>query len=214
MWLSTVRTEDVSRSAIARFDNPSPIIITISRFAVGQRQGLERPGEAPECWRRRIVRPAHRRAPSNLNADPRRSWLRYARAAWAAASTAATRSPIRSNSSDTEDNSAASPSCRATANRAATPTRGPSTIASSSRNLRCARTVTELGGGLQTDHFRRELPFGCSPFGRRQQTAIASLTAPWPATTHARARLQLVVQRPKRTPQLVQRGKRGGCLVS
>ena len=78
---------------------------------------------------------------------------------------------MRSNSSDTAASSAPSPSCRAAANRAARPTRGPSTIASSSRRPRRARMVTELRGGLQAHHLRGELPVGSGGFGRRQRQA-------------------------------------------
>jgi len=69
----------------------------------------------------------------HANADPRKSFRRYAMAACAAASKAATRSPICSNSSDTAANSDPSPASNAAANRAATRTRGPSTMAASSR---------------------------------------------------------------------------------
>jgi hypothetical protein len=99
--------------------------------AVDELAGLtRRRGKAPpHCSVRATARVEH------PNADPRRLWLRFARAACAAASTAATGSPMRSNCSDTEANSAASTSRRASTNRAARPARGPSTIESSSRNL-------------------------------------------------------------------------------
>ena len=76
-----------------------------------------------------------------------------------------------------------------------------------------ARTVPELGGGLQADHFCRELPVSSSPFGRRQQDGDR-LTDGALAGGHPRpGQAPLIVQRPKWTSQLVERGKRGGRLV-
>ena len=54
---------------------------------------------------------------------------------------------------------------------------------------RCARTIPELGGGLQTHHFRCDCPLAAALWAADNKTAIASLTAPSPAATHARARL-------------------------
>ena len=77
-----------------------------------------------------------------------------------------------------------------------------------------ARTVPELGGGLQADHFCRELPLSSSPFGRRQQDRYC-LTDGALACSHPRpGQAELIVQRPKRPLQLVERLKRGGGLVS
>ena len=76
-----------------------------------------------------------------------------------------------------------------------------------------ARTVPELGGGLQTHHLRRELPVGSGRFGRRQQDcdrlADGALASGHPRPGEA----PLIVQRPKWMSQLVERGKRGGGLV-
>ena len=53
-----------------------------------------------------------------------------------------------------------------------------------------AGAVAELRGGLQHSTSAANCPIVRGPFGRRQQTLIASLTAPWAAATHARARLR------------------------
>ena len=56
---------------------------------------------------------------------------------------------------------------------------------------RRAGAITELGGGLQAQHFCCESPSSSCSFGRRQHdSVIASLTAPCAAATHARARLR------------------------
>ena len=148
------------------------------------------PAEAPGCWRRRIVRPGHPRVSSIANAEPRRSLRRYAMAACAAASTAATRSPMRSKSSDTEANSAASPSRSASANRAARPTRGPSTIDSSSRNRGAPERSPNWVAVCRQSTSNANCPLAAALSAADNTTVIASLTAPWPAATQARATLR------------------------
>ena len=121
---------------------------------------------------------------------------------------------MRSNSSDTAANSARV----AVAQGVGEPGRQADTRPLDDRfelaQPGCAGTITELGGGLQTDHFGRESPVSCGPFGRRQQDGDR-LTDCALARGHPRpGQAPLIVQRPKRTSQLVERGKRGGCLVS
>ena len=77
-----------------------------------------------------------------------------------------------------------------------------------------AGAISELCGGLQADHFGRESPVSCSRFGGRQQDGDR-LTDGALASGHPRpGQAPLIVQRPKRTSQLVERGKRGGGLAS
>ena len=97
---------------------------------------------------------------------------------------------MRSNSSDTDGNSAASPSRRASANRAARPTRGPSTIDSSSRNLGAPVRSPNWVAVCRHSTSAANCPLAAALSAADNMTVIASLTAPWPAATHARARLR------------------------
>ena len=116
---------------------------------------------APHCSARAAARV------EQPNAEPRRPCWRYARAACAAASTAATRSPRRSNSSETEANCAAPPSRRASANRAATPARGPSTIPSA-RASSCAERSPNWVAVCGRIASAADSPGSGEPLGRRQ----------------------------------------------
>ena len=53
-----------------------------------------------------------------------------------------------------------------------------------------AGAISELCGGLQADHFGRELPTSAAFSAADNKTVIASVTPPWLAATHARARLR------------------------
>ena len=116
----------------------------------------------PHCWASASA------CAEDLSADPGDPRRRYTIAACAAASTAATRSPIRSKSSDTAANSGASRSRRAAANGLPGPARGPSTIDSSSRNRDAPERSPNWTCGLQTHHFGRELTLGARHLGGRQ----------------------------------------------
>ena len=146
------------------------------------------PAEASVYRLRRIVPPASPPARHRPSAEPLNSCRRYAIAASAAASTAATPSPISSKASDTAANSAASPSRTASANLAASPTRGPSTILqlTQPRRARPSPNCTAVCRHITSAANR---PLAAALSAADFKMAIASLTAPWPAVTHARATL-------------------------
>ena len=97
---------------------------------------------------------------------------------------------MASKSSDTADNSAASPSCKAAAKRAAKPTRGPSTIASSSRSLGALVRSPNCVAVCRQITSAANCPLAEAFMAADNRMVIASLTAPWLAATHARATLR------------------------
>ena len=134
-------------------------------------------------------------------------------AACAAASTAATTSPMRSNSSDTAANSATSASRRDSANRDGEAARGPSTIPSSSRN-RGLPDGARIGSRFVGRSLLPRIADGSSRFGRSHYDGYG-LTDGALASGHTR-RERGSAHSPgtEKDVPLVERVKRGGRLAS
>ncbi len=102
----------------------------------------------------------------------------------------------------------------AAANRAAKPDSRPFDDRFKLLQASRAIVITELGGSLQAQHFRRESPCGSRPFSRSQRDGDRFRHCAL-ARSHPRpGQALLVVERPKSALHLVERGKRGRCLLS